>query len=83
MEMIYWSFIISVNYGSLIPNTISSEVILNMTNSGTVNATYEFVSQSPRDIPKRAVVFLGGSHIEFVLSPQRGKSEYLVSSVIT
>jgi hypothetical protein len=49
----------------------------------TANATYEFVSQSPRDIPKRAVVFLGGSHIEFVLSPQRGKSEYLVSPVAT
>jgi hypothetical protein len=49
----------------------------------TVNGTYEFVSQFPRSLPKRAVVFLTGSHIEFILSPQRGKSEYLVSSVIT
>jgi hypothetical protein len=51
-----------VNYGPILPNTISSEIRLNMTNSGTVNATLTVKGDNWKDSENNSVMLVNKTH---------------------
>jgi len=52
----------TVDYGALLPNTISSEVALNMTNSGSVTALLEVRGTDWQDSSNNSVMFVNNTH---------------------
>ncbi len=52
----------SVNYGSLVPNTISAEKNLNVTNSGSVNATLTVKGGNWKDSGNNSVMLSNRTH---------------------
>jgi len=52
----------TVNYGGLLPNVISSEVTLNMTNSGTINALLEVKGADWKDGSNNSVMNANRTH---------------------
>ncbi|QLH08334.1 hypothetical protein DSQ19_01515 [Candidatus Nitrosotenuis sp. DW1] len=52
----------AVNYGSLVPNTISAEKKLNMTNTGSVNATLTVKGGDWKDSGSNSVMFGNRTH---------------------
>ncbi|TBR07225.1 MAG: hypothetical protein EPO62_08820 [Candidatus Nitrosotenuis sp.] len=52
----------SVNYGSLVPNTISAQKNLNMTNSGSVNATLTVKGGNWKDPVNNSVMLGNRTH---------------------
>jgi len=52
----------TVNYGGLLPNTLSAEIQLNMTNSGSVNATLDVAANNWKDGSNNDVMFVNVTH---------------------
>lgn len=53
-----------VNYGSLIPNTVSTQVVLNMTNSGTVTATLDVSGSNWEDTFSNTIMNVNRTHYD-------------------
>jgi hypothetical protein len=58
----------NVNYGSLVPNTISAEKKLNMTNSGSVNATLTVKGGNWKDSLSNSVMNANRTHYNVTTS---------------
>ncbi len=58
----------SVNYGSLVPNTVSSQVKLNMTNSGSVNAILTVSGTNWLDAGLNNVMLVNRTHYNITSS---------------